>query len=674
MHDATTDPILLEVLKNQLQGVVEEMGQTVMRCGHTVFVKETQDFVVALVTPEGEVAACSRRVGIWIGIGQDFEPVISAGGPYAEGDVWFTNDPEQSRGLVTHLPDVFCWRPIFHAGELVCFAAAFIHCTDVGGLVPGAVAPTAVDQFQEGIVIPVTRLVENDRIRTEVLGIFLRNSRIPEKNRGDLLAVLGALRRAETRVQQLAEKFGATALRAGLRGLLAYAERQARAVIRAIPSGDYAFWDYLEGDFTPDRHPIRIKLVLRVRGDELTLDFTETDPQVAAAFNIPSYATNGHYLLVMGVVNYMRTVSPDITYNSGLVRPVKVVAPRGSLLNPEPHAASGARQATFFRVADVVLGALGLALRSRMPAAGCGQGSIMLLSIPDLRTGKRLISIVQPLVGGSGARPAKDGTDGVDFTTGFYRNIPTEVLESEIPVLVERYGLRADSGGPGRTRGGAGLRYSLRVLGPGAVVTARALERYHFQPWGREGGLPGDNGRTLLEEPGQAPREIGKIDVLEPGPGAVVHMETAGGGGFGPPWERDPAAVLRDVEDGHVTPEQAETAYGVVIVNGVVDAEATAARRRTLSAGAGSPEPFQFGRARQEYEARRPDALQSAVVAATAGLPAAIRQHVRRRLLDELAQWQLVGATPDALRERVGAILSALDPTAGIPDGRQGGS
>ncbi|MPZ89518.1 MAG: hydantoinase B/oxoprolinase family protein, partial [Nitriliruptorales bacterium] len=498
MTDRRLDSVLLEVVRGQLQGVVEEMGELVMRCGHTVFVKETQDFVVALVTPEGEVAACSERVGIWIGIGQDFKAVIDAGGPYQPGDVWFTNDPEQSAGLVTHLPDTFCWRPIFDDGTLLCFAAAFIHCTDVGGLAPGSIAPSAVDQHQEGIVMPVTRLVAGDEIRREILDIFLRNSRIPEQNRGDLLAMLGALRRAEARVDQLVAKLGSGTVRAALYDVLDYAEEQARAIIRDLPDGDHVFWDYLEGDLAPGGRPVRIRLALRVRGDELTLDFEGTDPQVTAAFNIPSYGRDGHYLLVLAIVNYLRTVQPRVVYNSGLVRPVKLAVPRGTLLNPEPMAPCGARQATFFRVADVVLGALAVALPDRMPAAGCGQGSIMLVSTPSLDGQRRVVSIVQPLVGGSGGRRDADGTDGVDFATGFYRNIPSETLESEVPVLVERYGLREDSGGPGRIRGGTGLRYSIRMLATGSIITARGLERFSFQPWGRQGGGPGANGRCVL--------------------------------------------------------------------------------------------------------------------------------------------------------------------------------
>lgn len=659
MSAVATDPVFLEVFRAQVQGVVEEMGEIVMRCGHTVFVKETQDFVVALVTPGGEVAACSQRVGIWIAVGQPFGAVLRSAGPYRPGDVWFTNDPEDSRGLVTHLPDVFCWRPVFHEGELVCFAAAFLHCTDVGGLAPGSVAPLAADQFAEGIAVPITRLVEQEQVREDVLRIFLRNSRVPEKNRGDLEALLAALRRAEQRVVGLCGKFGAPAVREGLEGLLRYAEAQARAVIRSLPDGEYTFWDYLEGDFLPLRRPVRIRLTLRVAGDELECDFSGTDPQVPAAFNVPTYGTHGHYLLAMGIVNFLRSVRPDVVYNSGMLRPVRFHLPRGSLLNPEPYAPCGARQATFFRVADVVLGALSRVWPDRLPAAGCGQGAIMLVSVPDVRAGSRVVSIVQPLVGGSGARPHEDGTDGVDFATGFYRNIPTEVLESEVPVLVERYGLREGSGGAGRTRGGMGIHYALRVLAPGAVVTCRGLERYRFQPWGRGGGRAGLPGRTWLEGPDGELRDLGKINVFELHPGWVLHVETAGGGGYGPPWERDPQAVAEDVSAGLYTPQQAREVFAVALrPDGSPDPEETARLRQAMRGA--EVADFDFGGARAAHEHTWTDRVQCALVAATEGIPASLRQPLFYQLAQEFEESDGADDPEGWARRRVAELLADL--------------
>jgi N-methylhydantoinase B len=665
------DKVAVEILRNQFEGVVEEMGHAIMRAGHTVFVKETADFSACLVTPGGggrggEVFAAHSRIGIWLQVGWPVDDCLKAMGAPQEGDVWIANDPVSTGGLSTHLPDIFAWKPIFVRGDLVCFAWTFIHFTDVSGMVGGSVAPSAYEQYQEGIIIPPVRLIAAGTMNEEVLRLVLANTRIPAQNWGDLKALLGALATAERRVHQLAEKHGLEAFRAGMAGVLDYAEAQARGLIGAIPDGTYTFADYLEGDFLPDRRPIRIKLHLVVTGADLLLDFSETDPQVRAALNLPTHGKHGHYMIVPGIVNYFRSRIPDITYNSGLVRPVRVRIPRGTLLNPEPFAACGARQATLFRVPEVIMGALAQAVPDQIPAAGAGQGSILFVAAPDPRTGAPRVSIVQPLVGGSGARPNADGTDGVDFVTGFYRNIPTETLENDMPVLVERCALRPDSGGPGRWRGGAGIEYALTVIPPNAVLTSRAMERYHFQPWGRDGGRPGANGITHLREAGGPSRSIGKIDVLHPAPGATVIIGTPGGGGFGDPLERDPEHVLRDVEDGFVSPDAAARDYGVAFADGKVDAERTAALRhaRRAARGAAAAGRFTLGPFREAFEARWPDALQTAVNAATAGYPAALRDYIRRTLMAEVDRRRDGGeAVPP---EAIPALLALLARQHGL--------
>jgi N-methylhydantoinase B len=459
---------------------------------------------------------------------------------------------------------------------------------------------------------------------------------------------------------ELIEKEGVASVRAGMAGVLDYAETQARSVFRTIPDGTYRFSDYLEGDVVPGGRPIRIALDLTVRDGELVLDFSETSPQVRAALNIATQSHDGHYLIVIGVVSFLRSVNPDVTYNSGLVRPVRLVAPRGSLLNPEPGAPCGARQATFFRVAEVIMGALARAIPERIPAAGCGQGSILFVAVPDFATGHSRVSIVQPLVGGSGGRPTMDGTDGVDFNTGFYRNIPSEVLESDMPVVVERYALRPDSGGAGRFRGGMGLDYALTVLPPEAVITSRGMERYIFQPWGREGGRPGANGRTWLSGPDGRRAEIGKIDTLRPPPRATLEIWTAGGGGYGDPLDRDPEYVLADVLDGLVSVDEAARAYGVVLVDGRVDVAATIERRRQARR---SPERFDFGANRLAYEARWPEPLQTALLHLTAGLAPAPRRYVISRLIEAAEARPAAGASVDEamLAELYARIIDELE-------------
>ncbi|HEX6541254.1 MAG TPA: hydantoinase B/oxoprolinase family protein [Ktedonobacterales bacterium] len=673
------DPIKTEIFRNRFQGIVDEMGQMLMRSAHTVFVKETQDFVVALVTPEGEVFAASRKVGIWIAIGQPFAAVLRAV-PLAEGEIGITNSPDGSRGLVTHLPDVFLWKPIYAEGELICYAALFIHCTDIGGVVPGSVSLTASEQRQEGIEIPPRTFKSGGQVDETLLDLFTANSRIPEQNRGDIFAMVGALDKAESRLHELLARYGRDEVMTGMRHILSHSEHQARAVFTGLPDGTYHFVDYLEGDFLPDAQPIRIELALTVAGSEIELDFTGTDPQVQAALNLPTYSTDGHYMIVLGLVNFLRTVNPTITYNSGMVRPVRVTIPEGTLLNPAPGAACGARQATFFRVADVVQGALSRALPESIPAVGAGQGAILLVSIPDLVTGQEHISTVQPLVGGSGARTNRDGTDGVDFITGFYRNIPTEILECDMPLLVEHYGLRPDSAGPGRYRGGMGIEYAIRVLFPGARVTARGLERFHFQPWGRGGGEPGACSSIAFAPPGEEEREIGKIDVLRPPPNSLVTFRTPGGGGWGNPLSRNPQLVLADVAEGLVSPEDARAHYGVAVVPRESDdghtgdhggryridqVETERLRRERLAAAPATDNDYAFGRYRAEFEAELPGEAQRTLNRIVAGRPPIAQRFFRQALVEAIRDHQRRGE-PFDLEADFAEVLRkyGLNPTA----------
>ncbi|HZU16367.1 MAG TPA: hydantoinase B/oxoprolinase family protein, partial [Candidatus Dormibacteraeota bacterium] len=284
----------------------------------------------------------------------------------------------------------------------------------------------------------------------------------------------------------------------------------------------------------------------------------------------------------------------------------------------------------------VIMGALARAVPDQIPACGGGQGAIAFVAAPEFETGVERVSILQPLIGGSGGRPEADGTDGVDFVAGFYRNIPTEVLEHDAPVLVERYGLRQDGGGPGRSRGGLGLDYALRVLSPRAIVTCRGLERFRFRPWGRAGGEPGSQGFARLVRAEGEVEELPRFDLLELGPGDRLEIGTPCGAGYGWALDRPPELVREDVLDGYVSEAAARERYGVVIVDGAVDAAATEALRARLRRR--PPPDFEQGPERAAYEAVWTDALQDAVNAAVWTYPAGIRGVVRERLQAELAR------------------------------------
>jgi len=634
----TPSKITLEILNNRFQAIVDEMAQTLFRTAYTVFIKETQDYGTVLVSPEGEVFAASRRYGVLMMIGHPMQEAIRAmGEDVRPGDVFISNDPYETRGMATHLNDIYLWSPIFHEGELICYAWTFIHVSDVGGRVSGSIAPSSTELAQEGIRIPPQRLSRGGQVDRAFLNLFLKNCRSGEDNWGDMKACLAALRMAERRMGEVLERFGAGTVARGITDTLDYAETQARRVIGEVPEGTYTYSDFIEGDAV-GLGLLRIKLALTVRDGAFYMDFTGTAPQVRAAWNLPTHSQTGHWTMITGMVNWLCTREPTIAYNAGLVRGMKIHAPSGSLINPEPGAACGARYSTSHKVCDVIIGALSQAVPDQLPATDSGQAAILLVAMPDLKSARTRVSVVQPLVGGSGGRPMADGVDGTMVILNFLKNVPTELLEREMPeILVRRYGLRADSGGAGRYRGGTGSVLEFETHAPFTTVTARNMERYRFPPAGRLGGSCGTTGYTRLKRLGEAPREIGIIDILELRAGDILHLGTQGGGGYGDPLERPAEAVWNDLLDGYISQATARDLYGVVcdVAEGV-DAEATARKRAEIAAARGEVKQVDFGPVREAYHALWPEALHDAVAEEIEGLSRIERQIMFEALYAEI--------------------------------------
>jgi N-methylhydantoinase B len=632
--------IQLEILCSRFQAVVDEMAQVVFRTAHTVFVKETQDYGSVLVSPAGEIFAAPRRYGVTNMIGMPMgEAIRRMGRDLHDGDIFIANDPESTMGMSTHLSDVFLWKPIFHDGEIVCHAWTFIHMSDVGGRVPGSIAPSSHEIYQEGIRVPPRKLYAAGVLDAPFLELFLCNTRTPEQNWGDMKACIAGLATAEQRVRDLIARYGVETIKAGIPQVLDYAELQSRRIIAHVPEGVYRFSDFMEADMV-GLGLVRIHLTLTVANSEFLLDFTGTAPQVRAALNLPSFSQNGHWMLITPLVSWLCTNDPTVAYNAGLTRPFKVKVPKGTLLNPEAGAAYGARYATSHKAGDVVIGALAQAVPFELPATDSGQGSILLVSVPDLVSGGTKVSVIQPIVGGSGGRPAEDGVDGTMVILNFLKNIPTEVFEREMPeVLIRHYGLRPDSGGAGRFRGGTGIEIEFETSAAYTTVTSRCMERYIFPPPGRMGGLPGATGYTLSRPAGSPERDIGKIDVVHMNSGDRLFIGTQGGGGFGDPLERPADLVVEDVVNGLVSRETAARDYGVVLDrDGQLDEGATHRRRESLrSERRGQPLPaFSFGPSRDRHYAQWTDEIYDAVDAAVSGLPAVARQLRYQQITSEI--------------------------------------
>lgn len=627
-----TDKVFLEIFNNRIQAAVEEMANVVLRTGFTAFVKETGDFGTYLLSPEGETFGSPLDTGYNLSLGIPAATAIQAIHQWKEGDIVICNDPYTTGGMVTHLPDIHLIKPYFHDGRIIAFGLCFVHSSDVGGKVPGSVSPSAYDIHMEGIRIAPVKLYEAGCMNEQVLRLLLDNSRIPEQNLGDLKALMAALNRGEQRLKELIGRYGAEQVEQGIENLLEYAELKARTIIQDIPDGSYDFWDYLEKG--PGGYPIRLRCRMTITGTDIYLDFSGTDPQVRASFNIPTHNQQGHYMLVPALIRYFRTLDPAIPWNSGMVRMVRNYAPPASVLNPEPMAAVGARAATFIRVMDVITGALSQAQSSKVPAAGAGQACIVMMAMTDASDGKSKVGVIQPICGGSGARPMKDGIDGMDFAVGHLRNIPAETVEAEMPVLIERYGLRADSAGAGKFRGGSGIDLRVRILSPDTVMTARNMERMEFQPWGRLGGGVGKHGEAIFNEGRPDERNLGRIDELLLQPGDTVTFLSQGGGGYGDPYERDPAFVRNDVQKGLLSEDQAREQYGVVLnSNGkTIDEASTKLLRNGCSKNG---EAFSFGEARTAFETVWTDKMQLAVNAALSSYPLALRDYLKRQTMAE---------------------------------------
>jgi N-methylhydantoinase B len=650
-----TDAVTTEVFANLFKAIVDEMAWVVLRSSHTTFVKETQDFAVALVTEAGETFASPYGSGATTMIGMPMHAGTRAFPEWEPGDVLITNDPYSSGGMVMHLNDLYVFRPIFADGELLCFAWAFIHCTDVGGYAPGSIDMQNGEVFQEGLRLRPVKLFRGGEINQQVWDIFADNCRIPALNWGDLTACLAALAKAETRMQRLAQRYGIDAVRGAITATIDRTERIARDVLRRIPVGEYRFVDYFEDDYISDL-PVRIALKLTARGDgTVELDFTGSDPQVRAALNLPTGSMRHHPFLSFGLSSFVVTQSESIHINAGIIRCIDLVLPEASVVNSRFPASCGMRITTAMRIHDMVLGVLTQALPGTVPAGGGNTLVITYISTSELGTQGRVV-VANPVPAGSGGGPDRDGISGTDFSVAFLRNVPVEVLESEAPVLVRRFGLLPDSEGPGRYRGGFGLEYELEIRHPSAVVVMRGKDRHRFSSWGVEGGRAGAvNGNDSLAA--DAPkRDIGKRTVYRPELHEVIRLWSGGGGGYGDPFTRDPAMVARDVAAGLVSRERARDVYGVALDGGEVDLAATARLRN----GQRATTVFDFGQARDEWE--RVHGLAAERIAEwLPSLPVGVRRYAQAH-----AYRRLQGNGPGPYRiDAINMVLDALGEELG---------
>ncbi|MCB8840342.1 hydantoinase B/oxoprolinase family protein [Aurantimonas sp. VKM B-3413] len=623
------DAVTLQVLANHSRAAAENMARTLFRTAHSAFVKETQDFTVMLLDPGGRTFAVPLDLGATWYPGLTFGRAIDMIDDYRPGDVAFTNDP-YSGHVATHAPDTHLWKPVFHEGEIVAWSAGHIHNTDMGGAVPASLSRSLTEIHQEGLRFPPMKLMKEGVFDEQILSIMTTNVRKPDLNIGDIKALVGALATGERKILAMIEKFGIATFREGLAGLLDYAEAQARGVLSVIPDGRYVFSDYADED-SVDGNPCRLHLTLTIEGEDAILDFTGSDPQLASSLNVPSGGDPRHTILLVGIYYVLYTLKPGILLNQGLTRPFTCIAPEGTVLNPQFPAAVGMRSLTCARLRSVIFGAFSQAVPERMPAAPAGNNCIVNVMTTDERRKRTVIAAVNPVVGGGGAMPHRDGSNGSGADAAYLKNTPIEITEAETPIRFVRYGLKPDSGGAGRWRGGLATEMAFQVFAPDTRITARNRDRSFFRPWGVLGGRAAGLSDMAVNPGTPEENRLGNTDIAVLQPGDILSIHSAGGGGRGDPFEREAWRVALDVARGYVGEAAARDDYGVVIRDGRLDEDATQA----LRAGRTRPEPvphFHFGPEREGYERAWTSAAYDALTAILMALPVHWRFFVKTQI------------------------------------------
>jgi N-methylhydantoinase B len=577
MSATAIDPVLLEVLRNRLEAIADEMELTLLKSAASPIVKEGLDASAALFNIRGETIAQAAAIPIHLGALQcAAQRIVRAFPPerMRDGDAFLLNDPYDGG---THLPDITLAVPVFAGGRAVALACTMCHHQDVGGRTPGSVPTDATELYQEGVIIPPTQLFRAGELDDNLFALLTRNVRLPDVFTGDLMAQVAAGRLGGIRLREMFAAHGTDRVLGYIEELLTRAEALTRREIEAIPDGAYRFEDYLDNDGVDLDRRVKIAVAVRVRGSTMTFDFTGTDAQVRGPFNsVPASTLSAVYYAVRAISD------PSVPNNGGCFRSVDVVLPEGTVVNPRPPAPVSCRTATIKRIADTILGALVRALPHRMPAASSGTLLVMAFGGQDPQTGRPFVAS-ELAAGGMGARPRKDGIDAIETDVSNCMNIPVESVEMSFPLRIRSAGLWTDSGGAGQFRGGLGLAKVFEATTADVMVSHRG-ERFASAPWGLHGGAPGRSAHAFILRKDGTREELPSKKMIVLHPGDQLWEYIAGGAGHGDPLDRDPGLVLADVLDGKVSREAGREVYGVEFTpdSAGVDEVRTKERRETL--------------------------------------------------------------------------------------------
>jgi N-methylhydantoinase B len=521
------DPAELEIFKNLFHSVAEEMGAALRRSAFSPNIKERRDYSCAVFGGRGDAVAMGDHMPVHLGSMPRSVAAAIESLPLGPGDIAVLNDPFAGG---THLPDLTCVMPVFARAKRqrakpapVFYVANRAHHSDVGGAQPASMG-LSEEIYQEGLRIPPVLLVRNGQPQRDVLAMLLANVRTPKEREGDLTAQIAACKLGEQRLQEMAHKYGARKIHFYLAALQHYSARMMRDALARIPDGTYRAKDFLDDDGYSTQ-PVRLQVAITIHGDVATVDFTGSSPQCRGGVNAVLAITTSAVFYVFRCL-----LGEDIPACAGLLEPIEVIAPEGSVVNARPPAAVAAGNVeTSQRIVDVLLRAMARALPRRIPAASSGTMNNLSFGGIDPRTGAPF-AYYETIAGGMGARPTAGGLSGIHTHMTNSLNTPVEALESHFPVRVRRTSLRRGSGGRGKFRGGDGIIRQIEFLTE--LRCSILSDRRRFPPYGLAGGQPGKPGKNTLATKGRT-RSLPSKTVVNVPPGSVLTIETPGGGGWG---------------------------------------------------------------------------------------------------------------------------------------------
>ena len=546
----------LEVVKNAFFSVAEEMGAVLIRAAYSTNIKDRRDCSCAIYTKSGELVAQAEHIPLHLGI---MPSAVKAILGYCEresielvpGDTLLCNDPFLTG---SHTWDLMVVSPVFFDGEIIALVGNLAHHADIGEH-KSHVASEALD---EGIRVPPVKLVKAGVLDNEILRLVKSNVRETEIGR-DLRAQIGANVRSIMRLEEMAAKTGVTEFESYMDSLIDYSDRRLRNAISQLPEGKSSFEDYIEGDGITDEL-VKIKVTVSVENSEITMDFTGTDKMTVGPINSPLPVT-----LACAGYTVKALVDPDVPSNEGVFRPLHTIAPENSLVNAcYPAAVAYANSVTCMRIVDVIMGAFAEITPDKICAASTGTMNALNIKGVDPVSNK-FYGYIETYAGGYGASRDMDGLDATHTHMTNTMNAPVEAIEISYPLLVHKYAIIRDSDGAGKRRGGVGITREIEALGHTATLGGRG-DRMKITPWGLQGGGSG-RGSKYYKKHVDGSTEIlpSKFQGIQLNPGERIVIETAGGGGWGPPEERDPKHVVEDVINGFISKEKAREVYNVSI-------------------------------------------------------------------------------------------------------------